>query len=272
MTSPAENPWRPPRVLLASLALTLPWLWPFAPGPSANIVPWLASAACALVAFLVAAPVRPATRLLAALGLALLWALLRKLDGPLDRVALVGASVLALLAFSTAAGAARDGEEAVGWIAWSWLLAALLSAAMALVQYFDLAGALQPWVYAGKAGDALANLRQRNQLASLTAIGLAAVLWLAGRRRDALAPWLAAVVLLATANAATTSRTGLLQWVVVLGLCALWRGPERTRRLQVGMTGLVAYALATVLLPLLLQHFTGASADTLLARLEADLG
>ena len=253
-------------------ALTIPWLWPFAPGPSSNVVPWLACAACALLAFLLAAPVRPSYKVLAALVAALLWVTLRGFTGVLDRAAFAGACVLALLALGTAAGAARDGEAAVAWIAWSWLLAALVSALLALVQYFDLAGGLQPWLYAGKAGDALSNLRQRNQLASLTTIGLAAALWLAGRRADRLPLWLAAVALLAVANAATTSRTGLLQWLVVLGLCAWWGGPERTRRITLGAVALLAYAVATVLLPLLLERFTGATADTLLGRLGADFG
>ncbi|MDB5858947.1 MAG: O-antigen polymerase [Ramlibacter sp.] len=254
------------------LLLALPWLWPFAPGPSSNVVPWLASMACALLAFLLAAPVRPGLKLLAVLGAAVLWVGLRSLTGVLDRAAFAGACVLALLAYSTAAGAVRDGEPAIGWIAWSWLLAALVSALLALLQYFDLAGGLQPWVYAGKAGDALANLRQRNQLATLTTIGLAAALWLAGRRPGRLPWWLAAVVLLAVANAATTSRTGLLQWLLVLGLCALWRGPESRRRLALAAAGLLAYAAAAAVLPHLLERFTGATADTLLGRLGADFG
>nr|WP_283254368.1 O-antigen ligase family protein [Ramlibacter paludis] len=199
---------------------------------------------------------------------------MRSHTGTLDRAAFVGACALVLLAFGIASRAARGGDPAVEWVALPWLAAALLSALMALLQYFDFAGSLQPWIYAGKAGDALANLRQRNQMASLTSIGLAAVLWQAGRRRGPLGPWLAAAAaaLLAIANAATTSRTGLLQWVVVLGLCASWRGTARAPRLQVGVAALAAYAIATALLPLLLQHFTGASADTLLGRLESDLG
>jgi O-antigen ligase len=271
ITSAFQHRGSASRILLAAL-LVLPWLWPFAPGPSSNVVPWLASATCALCAFLLAAPAPPRMRLLVVIAIALLWALLRALEGPLDRAALAGAGALALLAFSVAAGAARDGEGAVGWIAWAWLAAALASAAMALLQYFDVARALQPWIYAGKAGDALANLRQRNQLASLTTIGLAAALWLAGRRPAAWARWLPAVALLAAANAATTSRTGLLQWAVVIALCALWRGPQRGPRLALGAAGLVAYAIASAVLPQLLQHFTGATADTLMGRLEANLG
>src|SRR3954470_2153200 len=99
--------------LMLVVLLALPWLWPFAPGPSSNVVPWLASAALTLLAFLLAAPVRPGAKLLVMLAFALAWAALRALDGPLDRVALAGACVLALLAFGIAAGAVRQGEAAI---------------------------------------------------------------------------------------------------------------------------------------------------------------
>ena len=131
-------------VLLASrcasvVLLALPWLNPFASGPSTAAIPWLVSVACAAV-FL------------------LLWSW----------------SPMAL---------ARP-------FALAWLAAALLSSGMGLLQYFGVAGALAPWVNHNTLGDAFANLRQRNQFATLTNVGLAALLWwaahqhrTAGRRR-----------------------------------------------------------------------------------------
>ena len=62
-------------------------------------------------------------------------------------------------------------------IARAWAIAALLSSVMALVQYFGLA---TPWgdlLHVTALGEANANLRQRNQLATLLGIGLLAVLW-----------------------------------------------------------------------------------------------
>ena len=141
--SASESPGRLRRALLIAL-LALPWLWPFAPGPSSNVVPWLASVGCALLAFLLSAPLRPGWRLLVLAVAAMLWVTLRSQTGALDRAALAGACLLIVLAFATAAGAARESEPDVGWIAWSGLLAALLSAAMALLQYFDVAAGLQP--------------------------------------------------------------------------------------------------------------------------------
>lgn len=257
---------------VALLALALPWVQPFAPGPSPNVAPWLVTAACALLALALAQPVAPARKLWLAVAAFVLLVALRPAPALLDRFALAGGCALVLVAYAIGRGAAVGGERLVAVIAGAWLAAALLSSAMGLLQYFDGAGALQPWVYAAKAGEALSNLRQRNQLASLTAIGLAAALWLGARSRSGLAAWIPAVVVLAAANAATTSRTGLLQWLVVAGLTAWWDGPQRKRGLQLCAAGLLAYAAAAVLLPLVLEARTGLPAETLFGRLEADLG
>ena len=49
---------------------------------------------------------------------------------------------------------------------------------MGVLQYFGWADGLSPWVHASHVlGEAQANLRQRNQLATLTAMGIVAVLW-----------------------------------------------------------------------------------------------
>jgi O-antigen ligase len=128
-------------------------------------------------------------------------------------------------------------------------------------------------VAVAKPGEAVGNLRQRNQLASLTSIGLAAALWLAARGgpRRVLVTGLA-IVLLAAADAATTSRTGLLEWVVILALAAFWQGPGGARSTKLASLGLVVYAAATWSLPILLENVTGVAADSMLARLEANLG
>lgn len=123
-------------------------------------------------------------------------------------------------------------------------LAALLSAAAGLAQYFGLSEALSPWV-APSSGVAYANLRQRNHLATLLVLGAWAWWWLVALRWSGSAPgaglgsstfqgrvrhlfqnegWRRDAVLwlgwglLALGAAATGSRTGLLQWVL-LALC-----------------------------------------------------
>ena len=133
--------------------------------------------------------------------------------------------------------------------------AAVASALIGLTQYFGYADGLQPWdAWAGK-GQAFANLRQRNQLATLLAMGLSAWLWwqqqyipsnpTALKRLGLVAlSWLS-LALLATAAAATGSRTGLLQWGLLAGLAFMWR---RGRR--VTLVALLIYGVAAFLLPL----------------------
>lgn len=258
--------------VVALACLALPWLIPFAPGPSANVVPWLASAACAIAAFLLTQPAAPPRGWLLATAAVVLFVLLRPAGVPLDRAAFAGAAALVLLAAATGRGrVVEEGPGMAGLAAAAWLAAALLSSVIALLQYFDAAAALQPWLHASSAGEAAGNLRQRNQLASLTAIGLAAALWWAGR--GARLAWLApAVVLLAVANAATTSRTGLLHWLLLSALAVPWSGQARQRRLALCGAGLAAYAVAIAVLPVLLERFTGVTAHSLLERVGGDYG
>ena len=103
-------------------------------------------------------------------------------------------------------------------------------------------------------GEAFANLRQRNQFASLTNIALVALLaWQVLPRRTAQAsarPELllaAALALLALGNAASASRTGLLQLWMVAALALCWR---REQRVALWLTwALACYAIGAVALP-----------------------
>ena len=74
-----------------------------------------------------------------------------------------------------------------------------------------------------EAGEAYANLRQPNLYATLCWIGAGVVLF--GTLR---LPFLAAAIviaLLAAGSAASVSRTGMLQGLVLTGLAAIWSGP-----------------------------------------------
>lgn len=185
------------------LAIALPWLNPFSPGPSSAVVPWLFTLGCLALVLLLAARVRLAD---------------------------VAAS--------------------------AWLMAALLSAVLGLLQYFGLAAVFEPWVNSPDMGEAYANLRQRNQFATLTNIGLAALLWWWAPRATAFnngrAPAaVAAAVLLAAGNAASSSRTGLLQLVLLLALAWLWGGWRQAALRRVLLAAALAYGVASVALPLL---------------------
>lgn len=137
----------------------------------------------------------------------------------------------------------------------AWAVAALLSSVMGLVQYFGLAPTGGDLLHVTALGEANANLRQRNQLATLLAMGLLAVLWWQAhglRTRHAL--WMLA--LLAVANAATTSRTGLLHMVLVTALTVYWtyrsRGAEDIRTdasIRLVLWALAVYLLANWALP-----------------------
>lgn len=172
------------------------------------------------------------------------------------------------------------------------LLAALLASAIGLLQYFDLAAGLDPWVHASRPGQAMGNLRQRNQQATLLSMGVWALLWvvaqtqahaLAGERRQIpgaeacqdglqwsmvlvglLTAW--ALALLAVGSAATASRTGLAQWLVMLVLLAWWRASLGRAILVLALAGLAIYGVAGWLLPELLRQWTGFQADGLFAR------
>lgn len=196
----------------ALLLLVIPWINPFASGPSPAVMAWLVAAVCAL----------------------LLWMLPGRIDADLKANALVAA--------------------------------ALLSSAMAMLQYFGLAEHLSPWVNAPGVGEAFGNLRQRNQLASLLAMGLAALFYLRGVRSLGW-PGLALAALLGTGLASTASRTGLVQWVLVLCLAMAWLWRSPSRPMAMARVALLAYVLAALLLPFLLRAWVQVDGVSVLERL-----
>jgi len=215
-----------------ALCLVLPWLNGYTAGPTPNLWPWLVSAVCGV---------------LVALG----WGR-------------VSARLLAL----------------------TWLAAALISSGMALLQYFGVASALAPWLSPTLPGEAFANLRQRNQFASLTSIGLVALLALLAMRKTVptaadsgpspFSAWAwawacASALLLALGNAASSSRTGLLQWALILGLALWWQRSSRRSVAVLAVLALLMYGAAVALLPALLNLATGTSSGGLWERL-ADTG
>ncbi len=131
----------------------------------------------------------------------------------------------------------------------AWLTAALISATFGLLQYFGATAPFASLINSTELGEAFANLRQRNQFATLTNMGLAAVLWWGVRRPRPPALWLAAAALLAAGNAASSSRTGLVQLGLVVGLSLLWGDWRRPATRQVLAVSVLSYAAAAVALP-----------------------
>lgn len=248
--------------LILFACLLLPWLNPFAAGPSSWVGPWLFSAICAGLAFGLYGAGRPRWPVAALLGGVAGWAFLRTGWAPETLAAAAACLLVWMMAALAAAGADRD--RLLRLVAAAWIAAAAVSTAAALLQYFGAADWLAPWVNQSTAGEAYANLRQRNQFASLTVIGMAAILWLP--MRDAMRwPAMAAMAWLAAGNAATTSRTGLLE-LLLLGAATAWWAGLRSPRMRLWLLGLAAYIAAAVALPWLAEMLTGEPANSLWGR------
>lgn len=236
------------RVAIA-LLLAAPWLNPFATGPSTWVGPWLVSAICASLVFGLGGAATPRPGVTIALGGLAAWGIARSGWSP-ETVALAAACGLVWLMAAMARGERTD-DAFVRLIAAAWTVAAVASTGAALLQYFGVADRLEPWVDVSSAGEAFANLRQRNQFASLTAIGMGASLWLASTRVRQW-PWFVAMAWLAVGNAATTSRTGLVE-LLLLG-AVTWRwGGLRSVRMRLWLVAVVAYVAAAVALPVLAE-------------------
>ncbi len=190
-------------------------------------------------------------------------------QGPIPAMVQSIVTVLCLVSFVAYAGhtVAAFGKSFAALVAWAWLLAACVSAAIGLIQYFGVSAHFAPWISYAPTGEAYGNLRQRNQFATCLNIGMASLLWslptLADwfQRRSAPA-WLtyaarAAVLLaaglLAVADAASASRTGMVQLLVVGFLATFcWREDPPAALISPRWLMLVAvlsYALASQWLP-----------------------
>jgi O-antigen ligase len=179
------------RLFALALLITLPWLNPFSPGPTAAVVPLLFA-----------------------------WA-----------------SVAGLLLLRAGDNTPAARQRWVHAMAGAWLAAACLSAVIGLLQYFGASDWLGVWVNRTDVGLAYGNLRQRNQFASLMGIGLVVLLWWVaqaspqkpGRHPGQFGLALLLAVLLGAGNAASSSRTGLLQLLTVVVMALVWQRWPRHR-------------------------------------------
>ena len=153
--------------------------------------------------------------------LLVVWFLVSVLTVPaaIDRtltVGVVAAFACIWIAVQIGKRAANPANGLLHWLLAAWLLAALVSSALAILQYLNMAREFAPWVNQPHMGDAFANLRQRNQFASLTSIGLVALLGMVAAERNMSKRYLAAawcaLALLAAGLACSVSRTGAVQW------------------------------------------------------------
>ena len=234
------------------MAVALPFLFAYTDSPTANFWPLLASWVC-------------------------------------------GAALVALVLAASRA-AARPGRhrrwgrhDVARLLAGGLVLAAGAASVVGLLQYFVGDAGLAPWIPASAPGQAGGSLRQRNQQASLLSLGLWALVWwtLHARRPTpvgaddrAAAPGLrggtglasggvlcmVGVVWMAMAAAATASRTGALQWLLIVALALAWRRTGPGAALRLALAALAVYAVAAWALPELLWRIEGVHADALLNR------
>lgn len=131
----------------------------------------------------------------------------------------------------------------------AWTTAAVLSALIGLIQYGGYSHAFAPFINATPALEAFGNLRQRNQFATLMAIGLAVLIW-CNTLPDAHKPWhLPTAALLATGMACSVSRTGALELIVLATLSLIWGDHRHRAARKVLIVTLLAYGAASALLP-----------------------
>ncbi len=123
-----------------------------------------------------------------------------------------------------------------------WLMAALGSAALALMQYLNVEDGFSPWIARTNPGMALANVHQPNMLATLLAVGLLCLVWLRVRGSLSIGHcfWMAALIL--AALAATASRTGLVH-LLVIGVLLLHWHRDRVKALALLLLAALAFYL-----------------------------
>jgi len=163
----------------------------------------------------------------------------------------------------------RDRFEEI--VAWGLLIAALGSAVLGLLQYFDLENSIGILVVLTKPGEVTANIQQTNLLATLLSVGQLCIWYLIQKKRlsGRHATWM--IVLLVVTLAATASRTGMVHLILISAVVLYWK-PGRKGRVLATLCGIAAlYLAATQVLPWLFELFWGSSLDrNLLARLGAD--
>lgn len=299
------------RNALLWVCVVLPWLNPFTSPPSASVLPLLVSwmmSACALLLLadlpvtgrVVANP--PANErffkayrmaaLAVVLGVcaSLLW-VPPVIDVGLSAGLLAACTCVALMV-GVGRRLAHGAPSGLVWLAAAWLGAALISSVLGLLQYLDLASGLSPWVnQPAFKGDAFANLRQRNQFASLTSIGWVSLLALChvawctphvstarrvALRRASVPVAFVLLNLLAVGAACSMSRTAVLQWCSVTVLALLWAWRQRTpcpRAWWVLVVGAPVYLLLwSFAMPLIAQQVSGQAGANLVLRVAGAMG
>ncbi len=151
------------------------------------------------------------------------------------------------------------------------ICAAAVNCCMALIQYGGWAQELSRWVPTTPPGHAYGALRQRNQFATLTLLGLASLLpgVLGARPLRSMLPWAGLFVV---GNAASASRVGALGLLVFCLAPCFWPAVRTRQFAAIAAVAIVGYLLASFGLPLLLVHLQNARPETVFDRVVSDVG
>ncbi|WP_295982928.1 O-antigen ligase family protein [uncultured Variovorax sp.] len=245
--------------------IALPFIFPIAAGPSVNVWQQLASWLCVALLFLLTKARFEFVNPWVIAWLALIALLVAASPDTGFCFSTRAPVIIAVLATAMAAcvgsSLTRRGARWPILFAKALLGAGLISAVLGLLQYYGLAEHLEPWTTSPAVGQAFGNLRQRNQFASLISMALIAALWLhatrqsAGSAKRGLAS-LAVVGLLVAAVAASTSRTGLLEFLLIVGAAAWMARIER--RSETGPVASYRLPAPLALLSLIPLYFAAA--------------
>ena len=257
--------------------IALPFLCPLVAGPSVNVWQLLVSWACLaglLVVLPAAAPRWSVRKWLAVGAAALVLSVVGEASASSVLPALVVLSGMAAFA-CVGAGISHGGLRLPKALAVGLLSAGLVSAVLGLLQYYGLAEPLVPLTTSPALGQAYGNLRQRNQFATLISMALVAALWLhatyvSPRMRRML---VLAALLLIVAAAASTSRTGLLQLLSIVGVASMiaWRerrGVASTRSNLPPPLALLATIPLYFAIAWMLPRLAGSGVEGMLQRLQ----
>ena len=175
-------------------------------------------------------------------------------DALLASLYLCGLAVAAWLGFSYATPTLVP-QPALTSVFYALLVAAMASAAIGLLQWLDLQGALQMYALQTDAGDrAMGNLGQPNQLATLLLMGIGALAWTFERRRIGYIGLFFGAGFLTLILVFTQSRAGMLS-ALVITIFLIWKNNKPSARLRpwVVLIWMLMYGAAVLSLPALTE-------------------
>ena len=272
---------------LLAACVALPWLNPFASSPSTAVIPLLLSwmlAACALLLVvdmpLIKSPWPRRDRGWLVVMSVWLIASLVWVPVVVDRALTAGllASLMCVWLMWAVGRRAALNERMLTWLIAAVVVAAMASSVLGILQYLGLAKEMSPWVNQPLKGDAFANLRQRNQFASLTGLGLVALLGWAllcsktkGLSTRACCLIFVGLNLLAAGLACSVSRTGAIEWLLVSALMVWWlcrrtHGEVRQSLLMLVLAAPCLVVVWSTVMPWLSLQLTGEWGASLILR------